>query len=355
LLDRISPRIVMGCSFLTGGFGVLLFSISRSFTSALIGRVLIGAGMACALLGALKIFTVIFPKHRFATLSGLLIAFGAVGSFLATSPFAYLSVKLGWRTALALFGLATIALSFVVFWILGNIKPEKKINESTPRYEQKLTIFQAAKIVLGSLSFWQISALTFCQYGTFISLQGLWLGLYLTEINGYSSVQTGHMLSVLAIGGVLGSPCAGWLSDKIFRSTKEVGLCGLSLYCLSMVPLLGIFAIHSVVWYVVIYFSIGFFRGFGILLYAHVRELYPVDLAATAMAWTSFFTAAGSAFFMQLMGKAIQLFPHTGQSYSQSAYHFSFLICFVSMAASLIFYAFSKKDMGFLKNRSPSS
>jgi MFS family permease len=350
MLDRIAPGIVIGFFSLTGGLGVLLFSISESFTLSLIGRVLMGAGAACALMGAFKVFTIIFPKDRFATVSGLFIAVGTIGSLLATSPFAYLSATIGWRTTLVLFGLMTIALACSVFWILRSIKPGEKTNRSTDGCQQKINIFHAGKLILGSLPFWQISALAFCQYGTFIALQGLWLGVYLIDIGGYSSIQAGHMLSVLALGHALGSPCAGWLSDKIFCSKKRATLCGLSLYCLSMIPLLGLFKIHSVAWYIMIYFSLSFFRAFGVLIHGHVKELYPTDLAGTAMAWTNFFVAAGSAFFMQLMGKVIELFPHTGQAYSLTAYRTSFLICFISMAVSLIWYAFSKEETALSKD-----
>jgi len=346
LLDRITPGIIIGFFSLTAGLGVLLFAVSESFSTALIGRVLVGAGMACALMGALKVFTVIFPRHRFATVSGMFIALGTLGSFLATSPLAYLSAKIGWRTTLVLFGLATIALAFSAFWVLRNVKPETKINVSARRCQQKTDLLQAVKIIVGSLSFWQISALAFCQYGTFIGLQGLWLGLYLIDIRGYSPMQAGHMLSVLAIGNALGSPCAGWLSDKVFPSKKAAALCGLSLYCLSMLPLLGVFALHGIFWYVVVFFLIGFFRASGMLLYGHVAELYSTDLAGTAMTWVNLFLAAGGAFFIQIMGKVIELFPHAGQVYPESAYHASFLICFISMLASLIFYAFSKKEIG---------
>jgi hypothetical protein len=41
----------------------------------------------------------------------------------------------------------------------------------------------------------------------------------------------------------------------------------------------------------------------------------------------------------------IESYPRRGSSYPAEAYHFAFLICFLGMAASLIFYAFSQKEM----------
>jgi len=56
----------------------------------------------------------------------------------------------------------------------------------------------------------------------------------------------------------------------------------------------------------------------------------------------------GAAIFMPAMGKIIESFPHMGHSYPAEAYHLSFLICFLGMTASLIFYGFSKKERGRL-------
>jgi hypothetical protein len=62
------------------------------------------------------------------------------------------------------------------------------------------------------------------------------------------------------------------------------------------------------------------------------------------MTWVNFFTMAGGAIFMTVIGKIIQSFTRMGHSYPAEAYHLSFLICFLGMTASLIFYAFSKKE-----------
>jgi hypothetical protein len=53
---------------------------------------------------------------------------------------------------------------------------------------------------------------------------------------------------------------------------------------------------------------------------------------------------AGGAIFMPLLGRVIESFPRTGDSYPAEAYHLSFLICFLGMVVSLIFYAFSKSE-----------
>jgi hypothetical protein len=66
-------------------------------------------------------------------------------------------------------------------------------------------------------------------------------------------------------------------------------------------------------------------------------------MSGTVMTLTNFFGAAGGAVSMPVMGKIIESFPQANNIYPAEAYHFSFLICLLSMIASLIFYAFPKK------------
>ena len=110
---------------------------------------------------------------------------------------------------------------------------------------KETSIFQSMRLILKSFTFWQTGSLAFFRYGTFVSLQGLWLGPYLIDIEGYSPVQTGNVLIFLAIGSIVGSPIAGRLSDQVLRSRKGVALWGLALYTICLLLLGGILKLES--------------------------------------------------------------------------------------------------------------
>jgi MFS family permease len=164
------------------------------------------------------------------------------------------------------------------------------------------------------------------------------------DSKGYSPILTGNILMLLAVGTIIGAPIAGRLSDRTFHSRKSVALCGLSLYGVSIFPLTGVLNIQSPLLYAVIFFFMGFFHGFGNLIYSHAKEVFPADISGTVMAWVNFFTVAGAAIFTPFLGKVIATFPSVDHSYPAEAYHLSFLICFLGMVASLIFYFFSEKE-----------
>ncbi len=341
MFDRIGPRIVVTFSTFTGATGAFLFAFGNSYPAALLGRILIGAGMASVLMGSLKVFTLQFPPEKFATLMGTLISVGTLGNILATSPLAYLTSTIGWRTTFMIAGGATAVLGFLTLLILP---PHPRPLPTGERERvREMEILQSFRLILGSLAFWQIAAVAFFRFGISMGLQGLWLGPYLMDVKGYSPVQTGNLLIFSAIGLIVGGPISGRISDRTFHSGKGVTLLGLSLYALSLLPLVGIFEIQRPLWYGLIFFFNGFFNAFGMVIFSHAIKLFPFTISGTVMTWVNFFTIGGAAILMPALGKIIESFSRIGHSYPAEAYHLSFLICFFGMATSLIFYAFSKK------------
>jgi hypothetical protein len=98
------------------------------------------------------------------------------------------------------------------------------------------------------------------------------------------------------------------------------------------------------IWYGLIFFSLGFFNAFALVIYSHAKELFDITISGTVTAWISFFFMAGGAIFMPVIGKVIKSFPYTGGGYPAEAYHLCFFICFLGMAVSLVFYAFSEES-----------
>ncbi len=345
MLDRIGPRFVISYSVLLGAFGSFLFATGASFTTALVGRVLIGLGMASVLMGSMKVFVLHFPAERFATLAGIILSIGMLGNILATSPLAYFSSTIGWRVTFFIAAGVTALLAFLSLSILRGSEKNGGTPSPSPTPRHEIGVLQSIGMILGSLSFWQIGFLAFFRYGTFVGLQGLWLGPYLIDIRGFTPVQAGNLLILLALGTIIGGPIAGRLSDQISHSRKGVAFWGISLYCVSLLPLAGILKIQNPLWFSIIFFFVGFFNSFGLLVFSHVKDLFPTAISGTAMTFVNFFTMAGGAIFMPALGKVIESFPRTGNSYPSEAYHLSFLICCLGVAASLIFYAFSQKDI----------
>ena len=299
--------------------------------------------MAPMLMGAFKTFILRYPPEQFATLVGMISAVGTTGNIFAASPLAFLTSTIGWRTTFIITGFITILLGFLVFWILRGEKTESR-NTPASLDKPEMGIWQSIRLIIGSLAFWQFGVVAFFRYGVFVSLQGLWLGPYLIYIKGFSPVQTGNLLILLAVGVILGSPIGCRLSDHYSQSRKGVALVGLSFYCLSLFPLIGLWRIEHPLLFGLIFFFIGFFHGSVMSIYAHAKDSFPIAISGLVMTYLNFFTMAGAALFMPVIGKVIESFPRVNNVYPADAYHLAFLICFIGMSASAIFYAFSPKE-----------
>ena len=317
LLDRIGPRYVMTFFGLVGALGAFVFASSTTFSFAITGRILMGMGMASVLMGSFKVFVLRFPSNKFSTFSGALIAIGTLGSILATSPLAWLSMNIGWRFTFFIAGIITIIFALFIFWVLKDQTDQKEVSaDITANGDHKTSIKTLVRIVLGSLSFWQIAMFAFFRYGTFVALQGLWLGTYLIDVKGFSPVRAGNILMMLSI----------------------------VLYALCLLPLTGIVEIDNPVLLGALFSLIGFFNSPGTLAYTHVKELYPIHISGTVIAAANFFVMAGGAVLTPALGIIIETITPKGQLYTPAAYHSAFLVCFLGTAASLVFYGFSKSS-----------
>ena len=67
-LDRVGARISMTVLTLIASIGAVIFAVGESMEMLTVGRILLGIGMSCNLMGTLKLITLWFGAKRFATL-----------------------------------------------------------------------------------------------------------------------------------------------------------------------------------------------------------------------------------------------------------------------------------------------
>ena len=100
-----------------GILGAVIFSWADSLALGVTGRVLLGAGMACNLMGTFKLLTLWFSPRKFATLMGVVMAIGTVGNMVATTPLVILVDNIGWRAGFQLIAAINFLL-ILVFYII---------------------------------------------------------------------------------------------------------------------------------------------------------------------------------------------------------------------------------------------
>lgn len=333
MLDKWGPKKTISFYSLIGGLGTLLFSISHNFYLALFSRALMGVGMACVLMGSLKVFVLKYPENRFSFYSGLVISIGYVGTVFSTTPLAYLNSLFGWRKVIFTSGVLVIFFAILIFVLLSDEEQDKN--------KEKISSFDAVLKIITDKSFWQIGLISFCSYGTFVALQGLWLGPYFMEIKKYSVLLTGNILFMLALGSILGPFFMGFLKDHIFKSSKLIVISSTLIYGVLFITFLDFFKLNFL-WYFIICFLLGFLRSSSILTYTHIKSLYPPSISGIATSCINIFVMAGGGVFMHLIGKIIEFFG--SQKGIGNSYKYAFIFCIFSIFLSLLIYSFSTEE-----------
>lgn len=334
-LDIIGPRISMTFLSLIGSLGALIFACSSTLSVAVFGRVLLGLGMAGNLVGSMKLFVSWFSQEKFATTTGILMSLGTMGNMVAATPLALMMEYFGWRRSFLIIGGLTVLFS-LLFFILVRNQPGK---EKDHREEKLAGLFSVEylSILVASRDYWIISLGTFCRYGVFVAIQGLWAGPYLLNGIGLSSFTAGNVLIMLGFGYIIGSILSGWLSDRVMHSPKKVVITGFIINAVSLFALSRGCGGDFPVILGGIFLLIGISSAYGNVMYAHIKERMPVEMSGMALTGINLYTMLGGAFFMQIMGWFIDRMSGSDEP-GLVEYHTSFLLCFWCIIIALVFY-----------------
>ncbi len=337
-LDRVGARWTMTTLSLLAVAGSLIFAWSDSYTGLVAGRILLGVGMACNLMGTLKLLTVWFPPDRFATLTTLVVSIGTAGNLLAATPLVLISQAVGWRMTFVIFAGINLALAILFFLLVSDQPPAIKSTKTKYDGPSIRQILASIVRLMSGRNYWIISLATFCRYGVFAAVQALWAGPFLIIGLGLDKVVAGNMLLVMNIALIVGGPVWGFISDKVFGRRKEVvmaGLAGLSV-CLASLAFQGKGAHLFVLG--LIFAGCGFFSSAGMIMYAHIKELVPLDKAGAAMTGINLFTMGGAAVFLQGLGRLMQhLFPQS--TMEPRAFRTAFSLCSACLILILLLYS----------------
>jgi sugar phosphate permease len=342
LLDKIGARKMMTGLSLVGILGALIFSWADSLAMGLTGRILLGVGMACNLMGTLKLVSDWFAPRTFATLSGVVFSIGTLGNIIAATPLVLLVEQLGWRHSFqSIAGLnlvLTVTLYFIVRDQPGSTPSKASGSTGAGGYHQA---FANMKILFQQKDYWIISLAALVRYGVFAAFQALWAGPYLIEVMGYSAVNAGNLILLMNIGLLAGGPFWGIISDRLFQTRKWIvvvtliSLTAVTFAFTTLPPGSGL-AILAL-----LFFGFGLLSAAGLLMYPHIKELMPSEMAGAAMTGINFFNMIGPALFLQGLGSLMQaLYPQASRG--SDAFNAAFVLCAACTIVVAVLYVFTR-------------
>jgi MFS family permease len=273
-LDRFGSRRVQGALLMFAAAGAVTFARASGLTGLLVGRALVGLGVAGALMAGLKAIVEWFPKQRLALVNGAFIALGAAGAATATAPVEWMLGWLDWRQLILLLAAATVAVSVLILLLVPDPpKGPAPVSSKTINFG---TIY-------ADQSFWRVAPLSALCIGSAWALQGLWAAPWLADVAALERWEIVHHLFVMAVALCVGALLIGVIADMLHRrrvSPATVLTTAASTFLAAELALLFRLPIPSIVLWALV-------SGMGaatVLSYSLVADLFPKEFAGRANA-----------------------------------------------------------------------
>ena len=344
ILDRFSTRlcviVVMGISIAC----TILFSLSHFYLQAAITRFVLGMCGAFCLLSSVRLASQWFSGEKIGFVIGCVITIAMAGGLCAQTPLTWAVDALGWRHALLLdAGIGVILL--VLIMLLVNDTPTK-------RYHQPTEAGMGFKAIISDLL--QVmknpqNILAGCYTGLMnlplMLLGAIWGSLYLTQYNHLSRPNASWVVMLLFVGTIIGSPVAGWISDRLQKRVLPMILGALA----SMAVIIFLmFAPHlSMPTLIVLFFLLGFFTSSQVISYPLIIESNRGALIGAAEGLASMIIMAGG-FLQPVFGYMLMWHHphplHKALIYTHQDFYLAMLIIPAGFIISLMICFFLKES-----------
>ena len=227
LVDTLGPRRILALGGLIAGAGSFLFGLAPTLDLALVGRTLIGLGVSVTFIAMLKLVAVWFEESRFATIVGIGMLIGNLGSVLAGAPLSALAQATGWRGVFIGVGFASLVLG-ALCWLIVRDAPDSAETAARPHFDRTVVLASLLSVVRNRAT-WPAVLVNTGMSGAFFTFAGLWATPYLMQVHGMArAVATTH-LSLWFGGFAVGCLFIGGLSDRLGRR-KPVLIAASHLY-----------------------------------------------------------------------------------------------------------------------------
>lgn len=271
VLDRYGSRRTEALLLLFAAGGAVIFATAQGFVGLVIGRALIGFGVSACLMAAFKAFVVWFPRERLPLINGAQMAAGGLGALAATKPVQWALDIADWRAVFVAVAVMTAVCAVALLVVVPDDRPQG------PKPSARALIAGVRRIFASGL-FKRVAPLTVASQASFLAIQGLWTGPWLTTVEGLARPQAVGIQQAIAAAMIAGFLFMGWLAARLSRlgiPPMTTALAGMGLFMAAQgLVLAGPYAEPVWPW-----LAFGFFGTTGILPYAALSQRFPAALA----------------------------------------------------------------------------
>lgn len=335
LLDRIGPRRTISGFVLITAAGTLGISAAQSPLLLGVSLFVIGCGIAPVYMGLIVLLSRWVPRDRLATASSISVAVGGAGLLLSASPFAVATEWIGWRTTLAVIGLAAVALSVAIWATVREIPPG-----APPRTHVPETLGETIRglgQVLSNRRLYGLAGMAAMSVGSFMSVRSLWAGPYLNDVYGLGLVDRGNVILAMSVAWLVSALLFGPL-DRRFDTRRGVVSFG-AVVMVAMLVMLAVDRGGSLTLTTATLILFGLSASFSAAIFAHARSLFPDRYVGRVITAINLCTWGGVFVIQMVTGLIVNAFPADAAGRSpQAAYQVLFAVLAVALIIALLFY-----------------
>jgi MFS family permease len=352
LADAWGPRRLLTAGAVIAAGGTALFAWAPSLLWANLGRVLIGGAVGVAFVAFLKLATTWLPPARFATASGIALFFGVSGAVTAGVPLRALIDCLGWRPAMLVSGVITLALAAST-WAFVRDDPAAKGFRSyaphspvNPPGARRLSPLAGLGRIFRYRNTWFFFLAPGGLVGPILSFAGLWGVPFLQVRFGLTPAAGAAVCSALMVCWAVGGPILGSLSDRIGRR-KPLYLTGCLVAAAGWAMAIFVPGL-SIELFVVLVAVIGLASGGVMIGFAFSKESVPPNLAGTVAGVVNMGHMMAPTLLQPVIGWVLDLM-WTGQMqgsvrvYHLEAFQAGFSLMLVWSILSCLFISLTKE------------
>jgi predicted MFS family arabinose efflux permease len=343
-LDRYRPRRVEAALMLVCAAGCFVFASATSSTALIVGRALIGVGVAACLMATLRTFGLWLPPKKLPAMNGYMLAVGNAGAILSTAPVLWL---LGFITWSQMFFAVGVLAVLVAMWLAFAV-PDPQSNEtsaqSSPNAQTSSTAESSAtgwQVVLRSPLFWAIAPITCFTNAMGLAMQGLWAGPWLVDVAGMAPRDIGNYLLLISAGMFVANITLGtWMGRRGARGESALKFASIACIGALLALLPWLFSWTGSPALMLTLFGITHVAGN--LVFAALTPYFPSSVAGRLSTTLNFFMF-GLGFALQWgIGVIVNQYPTTTVGrYSALGYETAFTVVAVIEALILVWTLFA--------------
>ncbi|HEX6735556.1 MAG TPA: MFS transporter, partial [Azonexus sp.] len=304
LVDTLGPRRILVLGGIVGGLGSVLFGLAPGLELALVGRTLIGLGVSVTFIAMLKLIAVWFEEERFATLVGVSMLIGNLGSVLAGAPLSAVAQATGWRGVFIGAGVLSLVIAGLCWLIVRDRPAAPADGQAAPRFD-RTALLSALLSVVRNRATWPAILVNTGTCGAFFTFAGLWTVPYLVQVHGMERAVAATHLSLWFGGFAVGCFFIGTLSDRLGRrkpviigATHGYALIWLVLWSGVTMPLTASYALFGL---------LGVLTAGFTLTWACAKEVNPPMLSGMSTSVTNMGSFAAAAVLQPVVGWVMDL------------------------------------------------